>query len=54
MLSLKQVQKKYDHFKLNCSLEVKSGAIVGLIGQNGAGKSTAFKAILDLIQNHLK
>lgn len=50
MFSLRQVQKKYDHFCLDCSLEVKSGTVVGLIGQNGAGKSTTFKAILDLIK----
>ena len=30
-------------------MEIKSGYVTGLIGQNGAGKSTTFKAILGLI-----
>lgn len=49
MLKLQGVQKNYQNFKLNCSLEVRPGCITGLIGQNGAGKSTTFKAILGLI-----
>lgn len=49
MLKLKNVKKDYGQFKLNCSLEVKTGMVTGLIGQNGSGKSTTFKAILDLI-----
>lgn len=49
MLKMTNVKKHYDQFDLNCSLEVKQGCITGLIGRNGAGKSTTFKAILDLI-----
>ncbi|WP_455684478.1 ATP-binding cassette domain-containing protein [Thomasclavelia sp.] len=49
MLKLKNVKKNYDNFNLNCSLEVLPGCVTGLIGQNGAGKSTTFKAILNLI-----
>lgn len=49
MLTLKNVQKHYGRFHLNCSLTVPAGCITGLIGQNGAGKSTMFKAILNLI-----
>lgn len=49
MLELNNVIKKYRDFELNCSLVVRSGYITGLIGQNGAGKTTVFKAILDLI-----
>lgn len=49
MLKIKHVRKNYSSFSLDCSLEVKSGCITGLIGQNGAGKSTTFKAILGLI-----
>ena len=30
-------------------MEVKPGMITGLIGRNGSGKSTTFKAVLDLI-----
>lgn len=49
MLKLNNVKKEYNQFTLNCSLEVQPGCVTGLIGQNGAGKSTTFKAILDLI-----
>lgn len=49
MLQIENVRKNYDNFSLNCTLEVKKGQITGLIGQNGAGKSTTFKAILGLI-----
>lgn len=49
MLKLDHLQKQYGDFSMDCSLEVKPGRITGLIGQNGAGKSTTFKAILGLI-----
>lgn len=49
MIRLKNAEKHYRQFDLNCSLEVKPGQITGLIGENGAGKSTTFKLILDLI-----
>lgn len=45
MLKLTNVTKRYDQFTLNCSLDVQPGCVTGLIGQNGAGKSTTFKAI---------
>jgi len=50
MIRLKNVQKSYGSFRLDCSLEVRPGCVTGLIGANGAGKSTAFKAILNLIR----
>lgn len=49
MLKLENVKKQYKDFTLDCSLQVKEGCITGLIGANGAGKSTTFKAILGLI-----
>ena len=49
MLVIKDLVKQYPGFELNCSLEVGPGQITGLIGQNGAGKSTMFKSILQLI-----
>ena len=49
MLKVKHLKKNYASFSLDCSLEVKPGYVTGLIGQNGAGKSTTFKAILGLI-----
>ena len=49
-VKLEHVQKHYKQFDLNCSLEVQPGCITGLIGQNGSGKTTTFKAILGLIK----
>ena len=49
MLKIENLKKKYTGFELDCSLEVKSGCITGLVGQNGAGKSTIFKSLLGLI-----
>ncbi|MDD2980648.1 MAG: ABC transporter ATP-binding protein [Hespellia sp.] len=49
MLKVKNLQKNYSAFHLNCSLEVREGMITGLIGANGAGKTTLFKSILGLI-----
>ncbi|MBP3610795.1 MAG: ABC transporter ATP-binding protein [Lachnospiraceae bacterium] len=49
-LELNQVVKKYDGFQLDCTLTVEEGCVTGLIGRNGAGKSTAFKAALGLIR----
>lgn len=49
MLKLKNVRKNYGSFCLDCSFEVLPGRITGLIGANGAGKSTSFKAVLGLI-----
>lgn len=49
MLKIENLRKNYDRFTLDCSLEVKPGCVTGLIGRNGAGKSTAFKSVLGLI-----
>ncbi len=49
MLKVEHLKKQYDNFSLDCSLELMPGCVTGLIGQNGAGKSTTFKAILGLI-----
>ena len=50
MIVLEHVKKNYQEFSLDCSLEVPKGCITGLIGRNGAGKSTTFKAVLGLIR----
>ena len=50
MITLNHLQKNYGDFHLDCTLEVRPGAITGLIGRNGAGKSTTFKLLLGLIQ----
>lgn len=49
MLRLTEVKKRYGDFVLDCSISVRPGRITGLIGRNGAGKSTTFKAALGLI-----
>lgn len=49
-LEYNQVVKKYDGFQLDCTMTVEEGCVTGLIGRNGAGKSTAFKAALGLIR----
>ena len=49
MLEIKGVKKSYGEFQLDCSLNVEKGRITGLVGENGAGKSTVFKAVLGLI-----
>ena len=49
-ISVKGLEKKYSNFSLNgIDLVVPKGYIVGLIGQNGAGKSTTIKSILNLV-----
>lgn len=49
-LELKGVVKEYEGFKLDhLDLTLPKGCIMGLIGENGAGKSTTIKLILDLI-----
>ena len=49
MLNIDHVVKNYSDFRLDVTMEVKPGCITGLVGRNGAGKSTTFKAILNLI-----
>ena len=50
LVKLDNVQKHYGDFNLNCSIQLEEGHITGIIGANGAGKSTMFKAILGLIK----
>lgn len=50
MISITNLGKKYDQFELNISLEIPDGTITGIIGKNGAGKSTTIKSILGLIK----
>ena len=49
-LEIKNLTKAYPGFTLdNLNLTLPSGGIMGLIGENGAGKSTTIKLILDMI-----
>jgi ABC-2 type transport system ATP-binding protein len=50
ILEIKNLSKKYDDFALdNVNITLPKGSIMGFIGENGAGKSTTIKLILDLI-----
>lgn len=50
MVSVKNVIKRYNDYQLELSMEIPDGAVIGLIGKNGAGKSTTIKTILGLVQ----
>lgn len=50
-IEIKNVTRIYPQFKLdNISFNVPCGAVVGFIGENGAGKSTTIRAILGLVK----
>lgn len=50
-LEIKNLTKSYDDFLLdNLNLTLPGGCIMGLIGENGAGKSTTIRLILDMIR----
>ena len=49
-LEIRNLTKDYGEFTLdNLNLTLPCGCIMGLIGENGAGKSTTIKLILDMI-----
>jgi len=53
LLNVNNIEVIYDHVILvlkGVSLEVPEGGIVALLGANGAGKSTALKAISNLVR----
>lgn len=50
-LEIKNLKKEYLGFKLdNISFTLPGGCILGLIGENGAGKSTTIKLILNMLR----
>lgn len=50
-VSIQNLKKTYDKFQLkDISFSVPYGSIVGFIGENGAGKSTTIKALLNIIR----
>lgn len=50
VLSVKGLTKRYPSFTLDdVSFDLRLGAITGFIGRNGAGKSTTFKCLLNLV-----
>lgn len=49
-LEIKNLSKSFGSFTLdNLSFTLPSGCIMGLVGENGAGKSTTIKLILDIL-----
>ncbi|MBW1606392.1 ABC transporter ATP-binding protein [Lactobacillus sp. Sy-1] len=52
MLAIQNLSKQFSNVKAlhNVSFNAHSGRILGLIGQNGAGKSTTFHSILKFIE----
>ena len=49
-IKIRNLSKKYSDFHLdNINIDLPKGCIMGFIGENGAGKSTTIKLILDLI-----
>ena len=52
MITVSNLQKKYNKiYVLDIpTLEVSDGQSFGLVGNNGAGKTTFFRLILDLIE----
>lgn len=52
MITLKHVTMEYPYVRAvdDLSFELRNGEILGLVGQNGAGKSTTFKLILNFIK----
>lgn len=50
IVEIQGLRKNYPGFQLGpLNLSIPEGAIVGYIGENGAGKSTTIKLILDLV-----
>ncbi len=51
VLQVKEIHKQYPQFLLDkINFELPEGAIMGLIGENGAGKSTTMRIILGMAQ----
>ena len=50
LVQLDRMKKEYDGFSLELNMEIPENQIIGLIGANGAGKSTTFKLMLGLIR----
>jgi len=51
VIEIKDLKKNYPDFSLTIDeLKIPSGVVIGLIGENGAGKTTFIKSILNIIK----
>lgn len=50
LIQLDHVKKEYGDFTLELDMQIPENRVTGLIGANGAGKSTTFKLMLGLIR----
>ncbi len=51
VIEIKNLKKVYDNFTLGeINLSIESGKVIGLIGENGAGKTSLIKSILNIIK----
>lgn len=50
MIELQEVTKTYGSFQFHVSMTIPNGRITGVVGKNGAGKSTAIKLMLGLVR----
>ena len=50
LIQLNHVKKDYGDFLLDLDMQIPENKVTGLIGANGAGKSTTFKMMLGLIR----
>lgn len=50
ILEVENLSKSYEDFDLdNISFKIPSGSIMGLVGENGSGKTTSIKSILKIV-----
>ena len=52
MLEFKNVTKDFEKITAvkNVDFKIESGKVLGIVGRNGAGKSTIFRMILGLLE----
>lgn len=52
MLEVKNITKKFEKITAvkNISFKVEDGKVLGIVGRNGAGKSTIFRMVLNLLE----
>lgn len=51
VIEMRNVTKKYPSFTLkNVNLSLPSGCVMGLIGENGAGKSTTIRLLMNTLK----